>query len=188
MKGKMIIVSAPSGAGKTTIVKHILSQDLKLEFSISATSRPKREGEIHGKDYYFLTKEEFHSKISNDEFVEWEEVYEGRYYGTLKDEVKRIWGEGNNVIFDVDVKGGISIKKLFPEESLAIFIQPPSVEELKNRLVNRSTDSIKDIQIRVDKATYEMTFVNEFDLYIINNILEEACIKAVDEIQNFLNN
>ena len=187
MTGKMIIVSAPSGAGKTTIVKHILNQDFNLEFSISATSRPKREGEIHGKDYYFLSKEEFRSKIKNEEFVEWEEVYEGRYYGTLKDEVKRIWGEGNNVIFDVDVKGGISIKKLFSKESLAVFIQPPSIEELKNRLVNRSTDSIEDIQVRVDKAAYEMTFANEFDLIVINDNLEEACSKAVSEIQIFLN-
>ena len=143
MKGKLVIFSAPSGSGKTTIVKHLLQQGFNLEFSISATSREPRKGEIHAKDYYFLPQNDFQQKIKNDEFLEWEEVYNGIYYGTLKSEVERIGNLGKNVIFDVDVVGGLNIKKYFGDEALAVFVQPPSVEELKNRLQNRATERKK---------------------------------------------
>ncbi len=187
MKGKLFIFSAPSGSGKTTIVKSLLDKELGLEFSISATSRPQRENEIDGKDYHFLTAEEFKVKINNNEFVEWEEVYENRFYGTLKSEVERIWAKGNHVIFDVDVVGGVNIKKLYKDRALAIFVMPPSIEELEKRLVLRSTDSIEDIKTRVDKAQEELTYSDQFDLIIVNDKLEEAIQKAKEAVTNFIN-
>ena len=152
--GKLIVFSAPSGAGKTTIVHHLLNQNLGLEFSISACSRSKRKNEINGKDYYFLSTEEFKHKISNNEFVEWEEVYHDNFYGTLKAELERIWNNGHHVIFDVDVIGGLNIKNSYPKETLAIFVQPPSVEELRSRLYKRSTDSQQNIEKRISKVTF----------------------------------
>lgn len=186
MKGKLIIFSAPSGAGKTTIVKHLLEQDFDLEFSISATSREARLTEINGKDYYFLEEKEFEEKVKNDEFLEWEEVYKGTCYGTLKSEVERIRNLGKNVIFDVDVVGGLNIKKHYGEEALAIFVQPPSIGELKNRLQNRSTETEEKIQMRVAKAEKEISFSNQFDEVIVNDKLKDACIKAEKIISKFL--
>jgi guanylate kinase len=186
MQGKLIIFSAPSGAGKTTIVKHLLQQNLNLEFSISATSRGIRHTETNGKDYYFLSSDEFRKKIENDEFLEWEEVYAGTYYGTLKSEVERIRNNGKHVIFDVDVVGGSNIKKYYGNEALAIFIQPPSVEELRNRLVCRSTDAPEVIEKRVAKAEYELTFADKFDVIIVNHELEKAQQQAETVIREFI--
>jgi guanylate kinase len=186
MLGKLIIFSAPSGAGKTTIVRHLLEQNLNLEFSISATSRGKRHTETDGKDYYFLTPEEFRSKIENDEFLEWEEVYAGTYYGTLKSEVDRIRANEQNVIFDVDVVGGCNIKKFYGDEALAVFVQPPSVEELRNRLVSRSTDTPEVIEKRVAKAAYELTFANQFDCIIVNEDLAKAFEEAEQCVRKFI--
>lgn len=186
MQGKLIIFSAPSGAGKTTIVRHLLDKDLNLEFSISATSRGKRHTETDGKDYYFLTPEEFRNKIENNEFLEWEEVYAGTFYGTLKSEVERIRTAGKNVIFDVDVVGGSNIKKFYGKEALAIFVQPPSVSELRNRLISRSTDAPEVIEKRVAKAEYELTFANQFDVIVVNEDLEKAFIEAENCIRKFI--
>ncbi len=186
MLGKLIIFSAPSGAGKTTIVRHLLKQDLNLEFSISATSRGKRHNETNGKDYYFLSPEEFRSKIDNKEFLEWEEVYTGTFYGTLKSEVERIRKKGKNVIFDVDVVGGCNIKKYYGDDALAIFVKPPSVEELHNRLILRSTDTSEVIENRIQKAEYELSFANQFDLIIINEELGKAFEEAEKCIREFL--
>ena len=188
MQGKLIIFSAPSGAGKTTIVKHLLQQNLNLEFSISATSRGMRHTETHGKDYYFLSPEEFRSKIENDEFLEWEEVYSGTFYGTLKSEVERIRKIGKNVIFDVDVVGGCNIKEYYGDEALAVFVQPPSVGELRNRLVSRSTDAPEVIEKRVAKAEYELTFADRFDVIIVNDHLEKAFEDATNCIREFITN
>ncbi len=186
MHGKLIIFSAPSGAGKTTIVRHLLDRDLNLEFSISATSRGMRHTETNGKDYYFLTPEEFRNKIDNNEFLEWEEVYQGTYYGTLKSEVERIRSAGKNVIFDVDVVGGCNIKKYYGNEALAVFVQPPSVEELRNRLVSRSTDALDVIEKRVAKAEYELTFSSQFDRIIVNEDLAKAFEEAEKCIREFI--
>lgn len=186
MKGKLIIFSAPSGAGKTTIVKYLLSKNLNLEFSVSATSRPPRHNEVHGKDYYFMSPDEFRKKIENDEFLEWEEVYPGGFYGTLKCEVERIRNKGNNVILDVDVVGGCNIKKYYGDDALSIFVQPPSVDELANRLKARCTDSDEVIATRVAKAKYELTFIIKFDIVIINDILDNAFIKAEEEVRKFI--
>jgi len=186
MHGKLIIFSAPSGAGKTTIVRHLLDRNLNLEFSISATSRGMRHTETNGKDYYFLSPEEFRNKIDNNEFLEWEEVYQGTYYGTLKSEVERIRSAGKNVVFDVDVVGGCNIKKYYGDEALAVFVQPPSVEELRNRLVSRSTDSMDVIEKRVAKAEYELTFANQFDRIIVNEDLAKAFEEAEMCIQEFI--
>lgn len=186
MKGKLIIFSAPSGAGKTTIVKHLLNQNLNLEFSVSATSRAPRYNETHGKDYYFLTEKEFKQKIENNEFLEWEEVYKGNCYGTLKSEVERIRKVGKNVIFDVDVVGGLSIKKFYGNKALAVFVQPPSVEELRRRLLNRSTETEEKIQMRIAKAEHELSFANHFDVLVSNNDLQQACKEAEVLIREFL--
>jgi len=186
MKGKLIIFSAPSGAGKTTIVRHLLDKNLNLKFSVSATSRAPRHNETHGNDYYFLTVKEFKQKIENNEFLEWEEVYNGNYYGTLKSEVDRIRELGKNVIFDVDVKGGLNIKKFYGDEALAIFVQPPSVDELRTRLQNRSTETEEKIQMRISKAEHELSFANEFDVRITNNDLQQACREAEEIIRDFL--
>jgi guanylate kinase len=184
--GKLIIFSAPSGAGKTTIVRHLLEQNLNLEFSISATSRGKRHNESDGKDYYFLSPEEFRNKIDNNEFLEWEEVYHGTFYGTLKSEVERIRENGKNVIFDVDVVGGCNIKKYYGNEALAVFVQPPSVEELRNRLISRSTDSQEVIEKRIRKAKYELTFASQFDLILVNDRLEIAFVEAEKCVREFI--
>ncbi len=186
MSGKLIIFSAPSGSGKTTIVRHLLNQELNLEFSISATSRSKRHTETDGKDYYFLSPEEFKIKIENNEFLEWEEVYSGTFYGTLKSEVERIRENGQNVIFDVDVVGGLNIKKYYGDEALSVFVQPPSVEELRKRLVSRSTDAKEVIEKRVAKAEYELTFAGQFDRIIVNEHLDVALNEAETCIREFI--
>ncbi|WP_320019690.1 guanylate kinase [Labilibaculum manganireducens] len=186
MSGKLFIFSAPSGSGKTTIVQHLLKQNFKLEFSISATSRAKRANEIDGKDYHFLSVEEFKTRIENDEFLEWEEVYEGCFYGTLKSEVDKIRKKGKNVIFDVDVVGGTNIKKFYKQEALAIFIQPPSITELENRLRNRNTDSDEVITKRVEKFKFELAFSDQFDKIIVNDKLEDAFAEAETALHDFL--
>ena len=185
-KGKLIILSAPSGSGKSTIVKHLLEEDLNLEFSISATSRAPRGEEKHGVEYYFFTPEEFKKRIENQEFVEWEEVYAGTYYGTLKSEVERITNNRKNVIFDVDVVGGVNIKKMYKKEALSIFIMPPSVEELRNRLNARGTDSPEAIEKRLAKAETELTYASQFDEVVVNDLLEVAQIEATEIIAGFL--
>jgi guanylate kinase len=187
MEGKLFIFSAPSGSGKTTIVKSLLEKDLGLEFSISAASRPSRENEVHGKDYHFLSTEDFKEKINNDEFVEWEEVYENRFYGTLKSELDRIWKKGHHAIFDVDVIGGLNIKKKYPKKALSVFVMPPSIEELEKRLISRSTDSNKDITTRINKANEELQYANQFDIIIINDKLEKAIEEAALAVKNFIN-
>lgn len=186
MEGRMIIVSAPSGAGKTTVVKHLLTTIPALEFSVSACSRAKRGNEVDGKDYYFISAELFKEKIRNDEFLEWEEVYENNFYGTLKSEVDRIWAKGNHIIFDVDVKGGLNIKKLYPENSLAIFIKAPSLKILEQRLRNRLTDSEESLRKRVRKAAFENTFSRQFDKTIINRELDKTLDKSVKIVNKFL--
>ena len=186
MKGKLIIFSAPSGAGKTSIVKHLLGRNLNLGFSVSATSRAPRHNEVHGKDYYFLSSEEFQQKVKNNEFLEWEEVYNGTCYGTLKSEVEQRLLTGMNVIFDVDVIGGLNIKKHYGDVALAVFVMPPSVEELKNRLRNRATDSEEKIQTRIEKAEYELGFAKEFDKILINDIFGKACEEAEKIVRQFL--
>lgn len=188
MNKKVIIFSAPSGAGKSTIVGHLLKKYHFLEFSVSATSRKPRGEEVDGKHYYFFTTDQFETKIKNGEFVEYEEVYAGSYYGTLKSEVERIWNKGNIIIFDIDVKGGVNLKRLYGSNAMAIFIQPPSVEELRNRLVGRGTDSEEAIERRVAKATEELTYADKFDKIIINDNLEEALKEAEDIVAAFYEN
>ncbi|MCW0482917.1 guanylate kinase [Gaoshiqia sediminis] len=187
MKGKLIIFSAPSGAGKTTIVKHLLQQDLNLEFSISATSRAARHTETNGVDYYFLSPEAFRQKVEDGEFLEWEEVYPGTCYGTLLSEVERIRNKGKHVIFDVDVVGGTNIKKFYGDEALAVFVQPPSIEELRNRLVGRSTDSAEVIEKRVQKAEYELTFAANFDVVLVSEELNVTLANAEKLVGDFIN-
>lgn len=185
--GKLIVFSAPSGSGKTTIVHHLLSHpELKLDFSISATSRPARGQEQNGKDYYFISADEFKKHINNNDFIEWEEVYTNNFYGTLKSEINRIWSNGQHVIFDIDVKGGLNIKQQFPTQTLAIFVQPPSIEEMETRLRNRQTDSEEKIKERVAKASKEMVFAKDFDLILLNDDLETAKKKAYMLVSDFL--
>lgn len=187
-QGKLIVFSAPSGSGKTTIVKHLLKQpELNLEFSISATSRDKRGEEINGKDYYFLSAKEFISKIKKDEFLEWEEVYRDNFYGTLKTEVERIWALGKHVIFDIDVSGGLRIKRKFPEQTLAVFVKPPSIDELKIRLKKRKTESEDKINMRVAKASAELATAPLFDVIIENDSLDKALNEAYTLVNNFVN-
>jgi len=186
MKGKFIIFSAPSGAGKTTIVKCLLESGLPLEFSISATSRKPRGQEKDGKDYYFLTTDEFKSKISKHDFIEWEEVYEGSFYGTLKSEIERIWSNGRHVIFDIDVKGGINLKKMYPNITLAVFVMPPSVEELERRLIARSTDDEATIKKRITKSVEELQYADKFDIIVVNDNLENAKNKAYKIVSDFI--
>ncbi len=186
--GKLIVFSAPSGSGKTTIVKYLLSQsELQLDFSISATSRYKREGETDGKDYYFISSEEFQAKIKENAFVEYEEVYKDNFYGTLKTELERIWNKGKHVIFDIDVIGGLNIKKQFPEQTLAVFVSPPSVEELERRLRFRQTESDEKIKMRLDKAEREIAEAPKFDVILKNHDLETAKKEAYQLVENFLN-
>ena len=187
-KGKLIVFSAPSGSGKTTIVRHLLGiEKLNLEFSISATSRDKRGEEIDGKDYYFLSAKAFKNKIKNDEFLEWEEVYRDNFYGTLKTEVERIWAKGKNVIFDIDVSGGLRIKRKFPDETLALFVKPPSIDELKIRLKKRKTESEDKINMRVAKASAELATAPLFDTIIVNDDLEKALAEAEEKVNGFIN-
>jgi len=187
-KGKLIVFSAPSGSGKTTIVRHLLGIDnLNLEFSISATSREKRGNEIHAKDYYFLSAKEFKTKIKNEEFLEWEEVYRDNFYGTLKTEVERIWAKGKHVIFDIDVSGGLRIKRKFPEETLAVFVKPPSIDELKIRLKKRKTESKDKINMRIAKASAELATSPLFDEVILNDDLNKALAEAETLVNGFLN-
>ena len=186
MEGKLIIVSAPSGSGKTTIVRELLGRNPNLEFSVSACSRPKREHEVHGKDYYFISEEEFREKIKSDSFVEWEEVYPGSFYGTLKSELQRIWNKGNHVVFDVDVIGGLNIKKQFGEQALSLFIMPPSIAELEKRLLARQTETAETLKKRLDKAEYEVGFSKEFDAVVINDVLQEAINEADSIINKFV--
>jgi guanylate kinase len=185
--GRLIVFSAPSGSGKTTIVKHLLGQDdLNLEFSVSATSRKPREGEEHGRNYYFISLEEFKKHIKNGDFLEWEEVYRDNFYGTLNKEVERIWNMGKNVIFDIDVVGGLRIKKKFPERTLAVFVKPPSIDELKIRLKKRKTESDEKIDMRIAKASVEMATAPQFDVIIENNDLEAALIEAHELVKDFI--
>lgn len=186
-EGKLIVFSAPSGSGKTTIVHHLLKQkELNLDFSISATSREKRATEVHGKDYHFISLEKFQTQIENNDFIEWEEVYTNNFYGTLKEEVERIWSRGKHVIFDIDVVGGLSIKKKFPEQTLAIFVQPPSIEEMERRLRSRQTDSEEKIKERVKKAEKELKFVDDFDVVLVNDELSKAKKDAYNLVENFI--
>jgi guanylate kinase len=185
-EGKLVIFSAPSGAGKTTIVRHLLDQNLNFGFSISATTRKPRGTEQNGKEYYFLSTVEFRIKISNGDFLEWEEVYPGCFYGTLKSEVDRIFQNGQNILFDIDVEGGSTIKKHYGEKALAVFIQPPSIKELENRLIERSTDPPEVIRERIAKAEHEMGYIGLFDIIIINDKLEVALREAEEKIRYFL--
>ncbi|HBG70015.1 MAG: guanylate kinase [Bacteroidetes bacterium GWF2_43_63] len=183
---KAVIFSAPSGAGKTTIVHKLIDAGLPLGFSISATSRQPRENEIDGVDYFFFSIEQFRKKVGQNEFVEWEEVYDGLYYGTLKLEVERVWNEGKAIIFDVDVKGGVSLKKIFGENALSVFIQPPSFEILEERLRFRHTESEESIQKRLDRAKYELSFAPQFDIVITNDHLDIAVSEAAAKVSDFL--
>ena len=185
--GKLIVFSAPSGSGKTTIVRHLLSkEDLNLEFSISAATREARGEEVNGKDYYFMSTEEFKKHIKAEDFVEWEEVYRDNFYGTLKSEVERIWAKGKNVIFDIDVSGGLRIKHKFPEETLAVFVKPPSVDELKRRLKERSTESDDKINMRIAKASVELATAPQFDVIIKNYDLPIALEEAYQLVKNYV--
>ena len=188
-KGKMLIVSAPSGSGKSTIVNWLMKEhpELKLYFSISCTSRQPRGSEQNGVEYFFLTPEEFKAKIANGEFLEYEEVYQDRFYGTLKAQVERQREAGQNVVFDVDVKGGVNIKRYYGDEALSLFIQPPSVEELRRRLTGRGTDTPEAIEERLAKAEYELTFAPQFDRVVVNDDLETAKLEALQVINEFLN-
>lgn len=183
---KVIIFSAPSGSGKTTLVKYVLEKFPKLEFSISCTTRQPRGQEENAKDYYFITPDEFRQKIDNDDFVEFEEVYTDKFYGTLKQEIDRIWSSGNVVIFDVDVKGGIVLKKYFKEQALSIFIMPPSVEELEKRLFGRATDDEDTIKIRMEKAEEELAHKHLFDTIVVNDDLEDAKLKISSLVNDFI--
>jgi guanylate kinase len=185
--GKAIIFSAPSGSGKTTIVRHLLSTCDYLDFSISATTRPPRtDREVHGKDYYFLSVEEFKQKISNNDFVEWEEVYGGNYYGTLKSEVERIWAEGKHVVFDVDVKGGLKLKEYFKQRAMAVFVRVKDLDELEQRLRHRNSDPEESIKRRLSKAAFEMTFEHDFDKILISDQLEITLKKAERLVNDFV--
>ena len=187
-QGKLIIISAPSGSGKSTIIGHIMQDEsLRLAFSVSATTRPRRGEEVHGVDYYFLTQEEFEHKIENDELVEYQEVYKGRYYGTLQSEVERITAMGKNVVLDLDVLGGVNVKKMYGDRALSIFIQPPSVEVLRRRLISRGTDSMEDIENRVNKAEFEISIGPQFDHTVINDDLETAVNEVHSLIVAFIN-
>ncbi len=183
---KVVIFCAPSGSGKTTIVKHLLATDNRLAFSVSACTRQQRPNEVHGKDYYFLSQEEFKSKISNHEFLEYEEVYGGNFYGTLKTEIDRIWSEGKAVIFDVDVEGGLNIKKHFGDKALAVFVKPPSVEVLEQRLRYRSTETEETLKMRVGKAVKELGYEHKFEVVLLNESLDKALVEAERLVDDFL--
>ena len=185
-KGKLIIFSAPSGSGKTTLVHYVMARVPRLSFSVSATSRPPRPGEKEGVDYYFLSVEAFKQKIKENAFVEWEEVYENQFYGTLRSEVEKIRARGDSVVFDVDVKGGLSIKKIYGSEALAIFVKPPSLQVLEERLRKRSTENEASLRKRLDRAAFELTFEPQFDKVVVNDKLEKAQKDALSIVRNFL--
>lgn len=187
MAGKLIIFSAPSGSGKSTIINFLMKQNLNLAFSISATSRPPRGTEQNGVEYFFLTPEEFKKRIENNEFLEYEEVYKDRFYGTLKSQVEKQLEAGQNVVFDVDVKGGCRIKSYYGDRALSVFIQPPSIEELRRRLNGRGTDSAEVIEDRIARAEYELSFAPKFDVIVINDNLEQAEANALEKLKTFLN-
>ena len=185
-KGKIIIISAPSGCGKSTIINALLQKgEIDMQFSISATNRPPREGEKHGVNYYFLTTQEFSDAIAGDAFVEFEEVYPGRFYGTLKSEIARIIDEGHNVVLDIDVKGGVNVKQMYPTESVSIFIAPPSVEALRSRLLGRGTETPESLEQRVGKAEYEISFAPKFDHTVVNDLLPAAIAEVETIIKDF---
>jgi guanylate kinase len=186
MTNKMIIFSAPSGSGKTTIVQHLLQRFPALEFSISATSRAPRGEEKHAKDYFFLTRDEFATRVQRGEFVEWEEVYPGLCYGTLKCETERIWARGHVIVFDIDVRGGLNLKKKYGGQALAVFVRPPSIAVLRQRLERRATDTPETIQGRLDKAVYELGFAPQFDVELVNDNLEDAKLQAEQLVATFL--
>jgi len=186
-EGKLVIVSAPSGSGKTTVIRHLMDQDFNLNFSVSATNRDPRAHEVDGKDYLFLSTDAFQSKIKNNEFLEWEEVYKGRFYGSLKSHVDQMLSEGKNVIFDVDVVGGLNIKSYYKEKALSIFIKLPSLETLEMRLRQRGTDDENDIMSRLEKATWEMNFAEKFDVVLINDNLQKCLKDAENLVSEFLN-
>lgn len=186
--GKIIIISAPSGCGKSTIIKALMAKgEIDMQFSISATSRQPRAGETTGKDYFFMSEAEFRQAIANDAFVEYEEVYPGRFYGTLKSEIERIRKEGHNVVLDIDVKGGVNVKSLYGDEAISIFIMPPSIDSLRQRLIGRATDSVKVIEERVGRAEFELTFASRYDATVVNDNLDKAISDASDTIKKFLN-
>ncbi len=185
--GKLIVFSAPSGSGKTTIVQYLLKQEeLNLDFSVSCTSREPRGEEIHGTDYYFISLKEFKQHIKNHDFLEWEEVYRDNFYGTLNSEIERIWAKGKNIIFDIDVVGGLRIKKKYPKETLAVFVKPPSVDELKIRLKKRKTESEEKINMRIAKASVELATAPQFDFVIENKVLETALKESKDLVLKFI--
>ncbi|MFN4123997.1 MAG: guanylate kinase [Flavobacteriales bacterium] len=186
MKGKLIIVSAPSGSGKTTIVKELLSALPQLAFSVSATNRDKRPNETDGIDYFFMSTDDFQHKINNQEFVEWEEVYPGRFYGTLKSEVDKIWNRGQHVIFDVDVVGGNNLKQQFGDRALSIFIKPPSIDALKERLAKRATETEESFKVRVQKAAKELQYEQYADVVVVNDTLSKAVEQTIELVENFL--
>lgn len=186
MTGKLIIFSAPSGAGKTTIVQYLLTKIPKLEFSVSACSRAMRKDETHGVDYYFISVDEFKKKIENKEFVEWEEVYHNHFYGTLQAEIDRIWKKGHHIIFDMDVVGGLNLKKKFGNRALAIFVMPPSIEHLEKRLKMRETETPESIARRIGKAEHELKTADQFDKIILNDNLQNACEQAEQIVFDFL--
>ena len=186
-QGKLIIFSAPSGSGKSTIVRHLLRRDVPIEFSVSATNRTPRGREENGVDYYFLSSEEFKSKINSKAFLEWEEVYPDRYYGTLNSEVDRIWANGKQVVFDIDVEGGLNLKKQFGERALSVFIKAPSLDVLKERLTARNTEDQENLNMRLDKAQSEMAYAKYFDLVIVNDNLEMAQEQAYQKVMDFIN-
>jgi guanylate kinase len=187
MEGKLVIISAPSGAGKTTIVNHLLRKGLNLEFSVSATTRAPRGKEKNGKEYYFISAEDFREKIRKNEFTEWQEVYKDQFYGTLKSEIERIWADKKHVIFDVDVKGGINLKNIFGNKAISVFIMPPSVKEIEKRLINRATDDRSKIKVRVEKAIEEIKLADNFDHIVINENLERAKNEVFEMVKSFLN-
>jgi guanylate kinase len=184
--GKMFIFTAPSGAGKTTLVKHLLAKYKNLGFSVSATTRNKRAHEVDGKDYYFLSVEDFKSKVDNGDFIEWEEVYHDQYYGTLKSEVYRIWELGLHLVFDIDVRGAKNIKSLYPEVCMSVFVRPPSIDTLVDRLINRNTETEESLQKRISKVRKEMEYENSFDIVLVNDTLEIALVEAEHIVETFI--